>query len=307
MKILLTSNKTIRRGNKFVEDTGYQNVFLPLQELGHDVHYYDTVRGSDTSYKKIIEKFKPDLIFCCFTGDLNITPFEPWEEVYEETLSGRTKTFNWFCDDTWRFDKFSSNVCHYFNVCSTPEPTYLKKFKQNGYSNIIVGMWHSNLSFYPVIPFKEKTINLSFVGRVDMSRMYYLSFLAQNGTIPEVLQGASSSEMLNFMANSKIALNFSVNPNDPEKKTQMKGRMFEIPATNSLMVTEYHSGIEEFYKIDKEIITFKTREELLEKVRFLLKKEDIVERIASNGFQRFKKEHDSKVRLKKLLEEIKRV
>ena len=37
MKILLVINKTLKRGNKHVEDLGYKTVFIPLKDLGHDV------------------------------------------------------------------------------------------------------------------------------------------------------------------------------------------------------------------------------------------------------------------------------
>ena len=125
MKILLTLNRTYRG----LPDTGYWYVYLPLKQLGHEVYWYDTVDPEQKNYSKIIETFKPDLIFCCMTGNPHITPHEPWEPIKKETDSGRTKTFNWFCDDTWRFDSFSNNACQYFNICSTPDPNYIIRVK----------------------------------------------------------------------------------------------------------------------------------------------------------------------------------
>ena len=86
----------------------------------------------------------------------------------------------------------------------------------------------------------------------------------------------------------------------------MKQRMFEIPAGGGLLMTEYHYGIEQFFEIDKEIITFKTYDELHKKTNFLLRKPKILEKIATNGYKRFLKEHDSKIRLQKILQEIER-
>ena len=127
MKILLTLNKTYRG----LPDSGYWYVYMPLKQLGHEVYWYDTVNPDEKDYSKIIEQFKPDLIFCCVTNDRSIAPHEPWDEITQETKSGRTKTFNWFCDDTWRFDDFSSAACQCFNVCSTPDPRYIEKYKPN--------------------------------------------------------------------------------------------------------------------------------------------------------------------------------
>ena len=149
MKILLVMNKTLWRsspdGNVSVPriDLGFWNVYVPLMSLGHEVLLYDTINPVEPDFDKLLETFKPDLIWCCMTGNRNITPFEPWESIARETESGRTKTFNWFCDDTWRFDKWSNQACRAFNVCSTPEPSYIKKYKDIGYDNIILGAWHA--------------------------------------------------------------------------------------------------------------------------------------------------------------------
>ena len=109
MKILLTLNKA-HRGHP---DSNQWYVKQPLENLGHNVYQYDTVKGhpDDKPYSQIIEEFKPDLIFCMMTGDAGIAPKEPWPEIQRETNLGRTTTFNWFCDDTWRFDSFSSLAC----------------------------------------------------------------------------------------------------------------------------------------------------------------------------------------------------
>jgi spore maturation protein CgeB len=306
VRILLTLNKTLKRGNKQIEDTGYQNVFLPLQALGHDVYFYDTVNPEQKSYSKIIESFKPDLIFCCMTGDSSLTPFEPWEEIKRETDTGRTKTFNWFCDDTWRFDNFSSKACRYFNVCSTCEQNYMYKFKEIGYDNIILGAWHSNKDFHPFIEFENKKIDISFAGRIDFMRMPYIDMLKSYNVPLTHVTNVSYEELMMAYSNSKIGLNFSKSPNDPEFKTQLKARNFEIPASNSLLMTEHHDSIENFFEIDKEIITWKSGIELLEKIQFLLKNPQIVEKVCYNGHQRFLKEHESHVRLRKILKEIDR-
>ena len=70
MKILLTTNRTYRG----MPDLGEWYLNQPLKELGHKVYWYDTVDPVEKDYKKIIEEFKPDLIFSCLTGNKFITP-----------------------------------------------------------------------------------------------------------------------------------------------------------------------------------------------------------------------------------------
>jgi len=300
VKILLTANKTYR--GKL--DNNYSNVYLPLRQLGHEVYFYDTVSPEEKSYRRVIENEKPDLIFCCMTGDQNITPFEPWEEILKETDKGNIKTFNWFCDDTWRFGSFSSKACKYFNVCSTPEPSYIEKYKSIGYDNIILGNWHVNFDLYKSHLTAKRDLDLLFIGYPTNSRKHFFEAASFNGVKINNLYGLSQEQMIEHWCRSKIGLNLSTNDNDLTGATQMKLRMFEVPAAGSLLFTQYHDGIEEFYKIDSEIITFKTLEEFYKKAKFLLKNETIVEKIASNGHKRFVMEHQSTSRLSKIIEKI---
>lgn len=295
MKILLVTNKTYR-GHL---DGGYYNLFLPLQQLGHEVYFYDTVNPEEKDFTKVLHYFGPDLIFCCMTGDRGIAPYEPWSQILEETQSGRTKTFNWFCDDTWRFDNFSSKVCRYFTHCSTPEPSYINKYKSIGYGNITVGNWHVNDK---ILSYSElKDIDISFIGFLTASRKSFFETVKKEITQIENFHGLDNNEMHLAFSRSRMGINLASNDNDISGRTQMKLRMFEIPAFNSMMITQYHEDLKEFYEFDKEIITFKTIPEFIEKTKFLLKRPKLVETIASNGHERFLRDHTSEVRLTNIL------
>ena len=302
MKILLVINKTYRG----VLDGTHWYLHQPLIELGHEVCLYDTVNNNSDqeSFSSVVEKFKPDLIFCMLTGNQDIAPREPWEELLQETNSGRTKTFNWFCDDTWRFNTFSKDACKNFVVCSTPERDHIKKYHDIGYNNIIVANWHANSKFYTPKSFEDRATNLSFVGALTAARKEFFINSKHQMTFYFNL---TQEQMFDAFCSSKIGINLSFNENDPLMGTQMKQRMFEIPAGASLMFTQYHEGIEEYYKIDKEIITFKSAVEYNEKLNFLLQNEKIVKSIANKGHQRFLKQHDSKIRLANVLEEIMKI
>tara|TARA_R110000824_G_scaffold2474_1_gene11460 strand:+ start:3365 stop:4267 length:903 start_codon:yes stop_codon:yes gene_type:complete len=297
MKILLTTNKTYR--GQMDMTNWYINA--PLKQLGHEVYFYDTVNPEEKDYKRVIEDFKPDLIFCQFTGDKAITPHEPWEEVAEETKSGRTKTFNWFCDDTWRFPIFSNRACWNFNVCSTPEPDYLEKYRSIGYNNIVDGSWHANPEPYPDINFSDKELYMSFIGFLTPSRK---AFFDRSSVEVNNIFNVSPEEIFASHANSKIGINLSTNDNDPEGKTQMKQRVFEVPAGQGLLFSEYHPAVERYFEIDKEIITFSSPDEFHKKAKFLIKHPKIVEQIAKAGHERFLKDHQSKIRLQNVLEDI---
>ena len=77
-----------------------------------------------------------------------------------------------------------------------------------------------------------------------------------------------------------------------------------MPAARTMLLTEHHPGLEQFFDINKEIITFQSNEEFLEKSRFLIKRPLIVRAITEAGHARFLAEHESKIRLTKMLEQI---
>ena len=99
----------------------------------------------------------------------------------------------------------------------------------------------------------------------------------------------------------------TVNYNDPQKKRQMKQRLFEIPCAGSLMITETVDNIEKFFEPHKEIITYETIEEASDKTKFYLKNDNEREIIAAKGQKRFFEEHTSKKRLSKLIQEIEKI
>jgi spore maturation protein CgeB len=118
------------------------------------------------------------------------------------------------------------------------------------------------------------------------------------------IQGATHEDMLSLYCNSKIGVNFSINENDLQKRTQMKLRMFEVPACRALLITQNHKGLEQFFVPGKEVEVFDTEEEMQDKVRFYLKNESSRKAIAEAGWARFMKEHTSRNRLGNLLDSL---
>lgn len=304
MKILFVANRTLSNGKETWVDGTVWNFYEPLQDLGHDMEFYDTTATEIKDFRKTVDTFKPELIFCCLTNDRTLTTYEPWEELEDYNAKGLVKTFNWFCDDAWRFENFSKQVCHLFTVCSTPEPLYIEKFKNEAkYENIILGMWHSNKNYYPREEV-NKEYDIVFCGQLNDDRRRCISYLIDNGIKVEYLHGLGHKEMLRALASAKIGISFSKNYNGQSPTRQMKGRIFEVPAAKTLLLTEQTPGIEEAYTVNKEIITFNGPKEMFQKSKHLLENPVILERIATRGYNRFMNEHESHIRLEKILEEI---
>jgi len=269
--------------------------------MGHEVYFYDTINPIEKDFNKVVNTFRPELIFCCVSGNKSVTPFEPLDEIKEITKKGNIKTFNWFCDDTWRFDNFSQFVCHYFTVCSTPEYSYISKFKESGYKNIILGQWHCNEDLYIE---NNKKYNVGFCGGMNETR---LNFLKQLNQKIGYFNGCSYEDMISLYASCKISLNLSINDNDILKKRQMKLRIFETTCASSLLLTENVENIEMYYEPNKEIISFENPEECSQLINYYLNNESEALRISQNGRNRFLKEHTSKIRLTRIIDEINKI
>ena len=307
MKIIMIAPRTITMhrhiDSPFRFDYAFWNFYMPLLSLGHDVDFFDSSLHGDKELQELIEKKKPDLLFCVMTGDQKYCPHEPWETIQKETEKGRLMTFNWFCDDTWRFEEFASKYCWYFHAASTPEKHIIPKYKEIGYNNVVHGTWHANSDAYSNL-FSKKVKHISFVGQPHGERLQVFNKLKTRGIHVHHATNLSFEDMIHMYSSSHIGLNLSKNGNDPEMKLQLKGRMFEVAAVGSLLLTEDAEGLDECFENDKEIIVFHSIEELIAKATYLIEHPSTTEKIAFNGHQRFLKEHDSKIRLKNVLDAI---
>ena len=77
---------------------------------------------------------------------------------------------------------------------------------------------------------------------------------------------------------SQISLGFSTcgdsRYRDTNKIRQVHMRDFEAPMSGAFYFVEYQEELKEFYELDREIVCYSSREELLEKVRFYLANPD---------------------------------
>lgn len=300
MKITIVAPKTITNDNvRF--DYAFWNFYIPLLELGYKVTFFDTCIKGNKDLKDHIEINKPDLLLCIMTGSNTLCPDEPWETISKETAKGNIKTFNWFCDDSYRFDSFSKNVCNLFHYCSTPEKKYINNYINIGYKNIVYSTWHVNYELYNSCRSPKKDIDISFIGGLHGDRVNYLNYLISNNIkifVPNTK--VSFEDMISIFSRSKICLNFT--KDSSLNNTQMKARLFEVPATRSLLMSEYTDDILNCFD-HQDLLLFNDKEELLSKISWALTND--ISNICDNGFNKVKTYHDSKIRLSKLLEDIK--
>ncbi|PZM82063.1 MAG: hypothetical protein DKM50_04780 [Candidatus Margulisiibacteriota bacterium] len=135
----------------------------------------------------------------------------------------------------------------------------------------------------------DNGINLTLNGPEWHRSKYYEYFSSRCGNI-EAIRG----EQYNIALNStKICLVFLSKLNN-DTYTR---RCFEIPAAKSFMLCQYSDDISNVFQEKRDAEFFRSKEELLEKILFYLKNDEIRDCIAASGYNRLlKDQHEVKDR-----------
>lgn len=79
-------------------------------------------------------------------------------------------------------------------------------------------------------------------------------------------------------------------------------RCFEIPATATLMLSEYTDDLAGLYKPGEEADFFKSKEELVEKLKLYIGNDELRQKVAANGYKRVMRDgHDVVSRMKQVI------
>ncbi len=89
-----------------------------------------------------------------------------------------------------------------------------------------------------------------------------------------------------------------------KKTSQIKARIFEIPACGGFLMTGYADDLEKYYALGKEIIVYENIPDLVEKVRYYLGHDEERERIARAGYERTIREHTYEKRFREIFKTI---
>jgi spore maturation protein CgeB len=293
------------RGPSF-EETNFRDAFA---NLGHQIIAFDFVTlhrelGHEAMNRRlweIVRDQKPELVFFCLTRE----EFD-FDAVKGITDSGKTITYNWFCDDHWRFDKYSSRWAPAFTWISTTDSAAPAKYARIGCHRVIKTQWACNPHQYHRLELPLQH-DVSFVGRsygrrleaVERLRRAGINVLARGEGWPE--GRATQEEMIRIFNQSRINLNFTDSPKQlnwfkrltgkkPPPK-QVKGRNFEIPGCDGFLLTEHADNLEDYYLPGREIALFDSIDDLVDKVRYYLAHESERASTADAGYHRTVREH----------------
>lgn len=285
------------RGPSFEHD----NFFPALQEWdkAQEIVHFDFVDiGKRQGIPKMssllletVDKEMPDAIFAVFFDDHHDPRKEVIRRVTEHTP---VTTIGWFCDSHWRYTNFDRRWADNLNYCVTTSTLALEKYKRDGLGGkVIKSQWGASPK-YKRIPGTEKDIDVSFVGQPHGDRRQVVSQI-QNAGIMIQFYGTGWGRRLTFgqmvaMFNrSKVNLN--LNNSCDAKFKQIKGRNFEVPACGGFLLTGKAENLGEYYEYGKEIVTFDSTKDLIDKTKYYLAHDEEREQIALAGYERTMRDH----------------
>jgi spore maturation protein CgeB len=280
----------------------YNNFYQTLINMGYNVTEFDFMtllqnHGKEVMNSMLLEKahlLKPDIIFFILFTD----------EIFQETirdLSKKNLTFNWFCDDHWRFKNYSRHYAPCFTYVSTTDPNAIKKYHSHGIHNVILTQWACNHYDYRRIPGTVKTFDTTFIGQPHGKRRNVIHKLGRQDIHVNTFGNGwtngrvTQQQMIYIINGSRVNLNLSNSSLNLHTifrdKQQIKGRNFEIPGCGSFIISNYVEHIENYYDIEKEIICFYDEKDLEDKIKYFLSHSEIREKIAQAGYKRTLSEH----------------
>lgn len=306
----------------------YEAWYKNFINLGYSIDgiFYDEF-NHDQLQKEIIKKTstnKYDLIFFILQST----------QISKNTLSILKKKnyfmVNFFGDDQWRFDNFSSKYANYFNICITTDKFSIEKYKEIGQNNIIRSQWASLESNkeYKNITYKY---DVSFIGGTNAYRKWFVKELDKRGIKIHCFGSGWENgrvdydEMEEIFCTSKINLNISnstqydiryllANPRNIintlrslKNKSQTKARIFEIPVQGGFELTEYVPSLEDYFDIGKEIACYRDIDEAELLIKYYLIHNEERENIKLLGVDRARKEHTFQNRIIEFMKEIEKI
>lgn len=282
------------------------------------VHQTSGATGVRRSLLDAVENTRPDLLFTVLFEDE-----VPRDVLAELRDRPRPFTFNWFCDDHWRFESFTSRYAPLFNACSTTAASALPKYRAAGLHHVVKTQWGANVRAYHPTRAPEAH-DVTFVGQPHGNRRPIVEGLQAAGFFVETWGHGweagrlTQEEMVHVFGTSRINLNLanaSWAPGvkgklrrwlglSPKLSDQIKGRNFEIPACGGFQLSGHADGLDQYYEPGEEIVVFDDPTELPDLINRYLEDDQERRRIARAGYERTVAEHSYEQRFSEIFREI---
>lgn len=164
-----------------------------------------------------------------------------------------------------------------------------------------VGVLSQESDKYPLLEKLAQKVKIDFWGHIQPP------FEKSSAVFANYHGEAWGIDMFKIYAQSKIVVNChtkKVGNYFDHKNYADNVRLYESTGMGAMLITDAKKNLGELFEIGKEIETYNSLEELIEKINYYLEHEEARKKIALAGQKRTLKDHTYEVRAKRLLEII---
>jgi len=229
----------------------------------------------ETKLMELVSTFSPHIIFAI--KGARIGP-----EIIKN-LGRYSRTINWQIDDPYEQRSGES-----LRLASPYQ--FIFTTDRNSFPNYGMAGGIMQFGFDPFFHTKalgvQQDIQASFVGSLYPTRLKYLKAInevrcfganhprAERNRIPYLT-------MVEIVNRSKININFA---DQPDGVLGLKNRIFEILGMGGFLLTEWSYNLDEYFDDGIHLVSFKTVEDLREKIHFYRYKDSLRVKIAEQGY-----------------------
>jgi spore maturation protein CgeB len=249
---------------------------------------------------KVLSAISPQTITFCYNND---DPFSPlYNKNYWETFFSCLKYFTHIFyyrqkngDDYQKLGFYNTSLLRSYFIKTANFPVVSAK----QYDVIFIGHYEDDDRDEWLKYLLENGVNLKLFGPEWHRSKYFTFFTKTMGKIKPLRK--EYNEIIN---KTKIALVFLSTLNS-DTYTR---RCFEIPATGTFMLAWYTDDLASMFEAGKDADFFRSKEDLLEKIRYYLQNEEERERIAKAGHDRLLRDgHEVIDRTRQIIDTYKRI
>jgi spore maturation protein CgeB len=293
-----------------------------------EVSLIDTM-GSEDAYHDLtsaVERFKPDMLL--IIKDYGMRPEWLYEIKRKSVL-----LVQWYIDPV--IPEWLPPFVKLSDFFFTMSEGLIEEFRRLGGEQVFWLSQGFEPSFYNIEKTTEKDVkfygtDITFVGNLGSLSQYlprrkYIQRILDEGfrfkwwgthlprkisTIPLILGRFGRSyggkfiwgrEYAKVARLSKVFLAFD---SMPRIRKSMSARMYTAVGCGAFYMCQHVDGIEEVLEPGKEIVTFRSEEEMVDMIRFYLRNDGLRARISEAGQRRVLKEHTYEARIRNMLETI---
>jgi len=294
-----------------IKNRNFYSKILNIPKIGFIGKKVDTFLNLSDTYKILkaqIEEYKPDIIYVQNLGYLNsrfLKSIKPNVKLIIGQIACPLPPLR----NLKPYDLILTSFPHYVEIFRKMgiKSEYfkigfeesilskLKKERETYQTTFIGGFANVHKEGTTILEEVAEKTKLDFWG-------YGVKDLKSNSPIIKNYHGeAWGADMYQILYNSKITIN---RHSLASKNYANNMRLYEATGVGTMLLTDIKDNLSELFEIDKEIVTYKTPEEMLEKIQYYSNHEKERSEIALAGQKRTLKDHTYKKRMQELVKII---